>query len=171
MFPWSIMKANEDWYYTIKAWYDLLHNQVDSVFMKYLFLLDAVLRGIQKSCSCSSFFLLAHLNRRLKWAFLIKKCPASVMLCVLSIIYILDFISRTTGAISTKFTIKHPLFTEVPSILARGDNKNSWKFVDIFQRSSQQPLNQKILNYIESLITYCRFKFFHFMTPGGHNRG
>ena len=58
--------------------------------------------------------VLAHLSRRLKWSFLIKICPLSVIVVVVVVVvvvatfHIFIFFSRTTGPISTKLSANHP---------------------------------------------------------------
>ena len=69
------------------------------------------LRRIEEFFSFLDF--LAHLSWKLKWAFLITRCPASVCLAVrLSIclsvnFYIFDFFSKTAGPILTRLGTNH----------------------------------------------------------------
>ena len=104
---------------------------------------------------------LAHLSWKLKWAFLIARCPASVCLSVCPSVcpsvnfYIFDFFSRTAGPILTRLGTNHPWVKgiqvcsnekDIPS--PRGDNhkrvKIHWKFLKIFFFRTGRPISIKL---------------------------
>jgi hypothetical protein len=100
---------------------------------------------------------LAHLSWKLKWAFLIARCPASVCLSVcLSVnFYIFDFFSRTTGPILNRLGTNHPWVKgiqicskEGDSPSPRGDNiervKIHWKFSKVFFFRTSRPISIKL---------------------------
>jgi hypothetical protein len=66
----------------------------------------------------------AHLSWRLKWAFLITRCLASVCLSVCPSVnfYILDFFSRTTGPILTRLGTNHPWVKGIQVCSKEGDS-------------------------------------------------
>ena len=94
---------------------------------------------------------LAYLNHRLKWSFLMKMRPLSVVdfvgvVGVVETFHIFIFLSRTTGLISTKLGTKHPWIkgikiysNEGPHPFPREDNyeivKIHWWNLKIFSRT------------------------------------
>jgi hypothetical protein len=133
--------------------------------MRVLEMYGVYTNGIANNGSINWFFpFLAHLSWKLKWAFLIACCPASVCLSVcLSVnFYIFDFFSRTTGPILTKLDTNHPWVKEIQvyskegdSPSPRGDNservKIHWKFL--------KPASQIQSNLVQIILGWREFKF------------
>ena len=110
--------------------------------------------GILKTCKDN---FLAHLSWKLKWAFLITRCPSSVCLSVrLSVnFHIFDFFSRTTGPILTKLGTNHPwgegiqvCSNEGQDPSSRGDNGKRVKIhrdlLKIFFSRTSRPISIKL---------------------------
>ena len=104
-----------------------------------------------------SWSILAHLSHRLKWAFLIKICPLSVVVVIVVVVnfHIFIFFSRTTGSISTKLGTKHLWVkgiqvhsNEGPCSLLRGDNyeiaKIHWQNFKIYFSRTTGPILTKL---------------------------
>jgi hypothetical protein len=117
----------------------------------------------------ASFFSLAHLSWKLKWAFLIAFCPSSfcpsvspsvrldIRLSVrLSVnFYIFDFFSRTTGPILSRLDTNDfgaegilNYSNEGDCSSPRGDNskrvKIFWNFKNIFFSRTSRPISMKL---------------------------
>ena len=107
---------------------------------------------------------LARLNRRLKWAFLIKICPSSLS----SYLITFSSFSRTTGPISTNLGTKYPWVkginvcsNEGPSPFPRGAKyeiaKIHWRHFKIF--FSQESLDEVQPNLAHGSRGWRVFKF------------
>jgi hypothetical protein len=66
------------------------------------------------------FFFFSSPELKLKWAFLIARCAASVCLCPSVNFYIFDFFSRTTLPILTRLGTNHPLGREFKFVQTKG---------------------------------------------------
>ena len=110
---------------------------------------------------------LAHLSKRLKWAFLITICPLSILIVVVVVVNIFISFSRTTVPISTKLGIKHPFVkgiqvysNEGPCPFPRRDNYQIVKYIDeILKSSYPEPLGQFQPNLAQSILGWRGFKF------------
>ena len=99
---------------------------------------------------------LAHLRRRLKWAFLITICPSSVVVVVVvNVLLFFIFFSRPTGPISIKLSTKNcwvvgiqVCWNQMPGPLPKGNDyeiaKIIWRNLKIFSPRTTGPISTKL---------------------------